>query len=94
MAEGTDLAKPEPIPGGVYQHLHAVKRVRLDHIAERIRARLATAEESRLLNMAKRGAVLNLLLVVYDADDRPLEVVDAVLPGDLHELEDLYPFSA
>lgn len=94
VAEGTDLAKPEPIPGGVYQHLHAVKRVRLDHIAERIRARLATAEESRLLNMAKRGAVLNLLLVVYDADDRPLEVVDAVLPGDLHELEDLYPFSA
>lgn len=94
VAEGTDLAKPAPIPGGVYQHLHAVKRVRLDHIAERIRARLATAEESRLLNMAKRGAVLNLLLVVYDADDRPLEVVDAVLPGDLHELEDLYPFSA
>lgn len=94
VAEGTDLAKPEPIPGGVYQHLHAVKRVRLDHIAERIRARLATAEESRLLNMAKRGAVLNLLLVVYDADDQPLEVVDAVLPGDLHELEDLYPFSA
>lgn len=94
VAEGTDLAKPEPIPGGVYQHLHAVKRVRLDHIAEHIRARLATAEESRLLNMAKRGAVLNLLLVVYDADDQPLEVVDAVLPGDLHELEDLYPFSA
>jgi GntR family transcriptional regulator len=58
------------------------------------RARLATAEESRLLNTAKRGAVLNLLLAVYGADDRPLEVVDAVLPGDLHELEDLYPFSA
>jgi hypothetical protein len=44
--------------------------------------------------MAKRGAVLNLLLAVYDADDRPLEVVDAVLPGDVHELEDLYPFSS
>ena len=73
--------------------MHAVKRVRFDHVAERIRARLATAEESRLLNMAKRGAVLNLLLAVYDADDRPLEVVDAVLPGDVHELEDLYPFS-
>jgi len=94
VAEGTDLAKPGPVPGGVHQHLHAVKRVRFDHVAERIRARLATAEESRLLNMAKRGAVLNLLLAVYDADDRPLEVVDAVLPGDLHELEDLYPFSA
>ncbi len=93
VAEGTDLAKPEPVPGGIHQHLHAVKRVRLDHVAERIRARLATAEESRLLKIAKRSAVLNLLLAVYDADDRPLEVVDAVLPGDLHELEDLYPFS-
>jgi GntR family transcriptional regulator len=94
VAEGTDLAKAEPIPGGVHAHLHVVKRVRFDHVAERIRARLATAEESRLLNMAKRGAVLNLLLAVYDADDRPLEVVDAVLPGDVHELEDLYPFSS
>jgi hypothetical protein len=43
--------------------------------------------------MAKRAAVLNLLLTVYDADDRPLQVVDAVLPGDLHELDDLYPFA-
>lgn len=94
VAEGTDLAKPEPIPGGVHQHLHAVKRVRFDHVAERIRSRLTTAEESRLLKIAKRSPVLNLLLAVYDADDRPLEVVDAVLPGDLHELEDLYPFSA
>lgn len=94
VAEGTDLAQAEPIPGGIHQHLHAVKRVRFDHVAERIRARLATADESRLLKIATRSAVLNLLLAVYDADDRPLEVVDAVLPGDLHELEDLYPFSA
>jgi DNA-binding GntR family transcriptional regulator len=94
VAEGTDLARSGPVPGGSHQHLHAVKRLRFDHVAERIRSRLATAEESRLLKIAKRSAVLNLLLVVYDADDRPLEVVDAVLPGDLHELEDLYPFSA
>ena len=81
------------VPGGIHQHLHAVKRVRFDHVAERIRARLATADESRLLKMARRAAVLNLLLTVYDADDRPLQVVDAVLPGDLHELDDLYPFA-
>jgi GntR family transcriptional regulator len=93
VAEGTDLAKPDPVPGGIHQHLHALKRLRFDHVAERIRARLATAEESRLLKIGKRAPVLNLLLTVYDADDRPLQVVDAVLPGDLHELEDLYPFS-
>jgi GntR family transcriptional regulator len=93
VAEGTDLTKASAVPGGVHQHLHAVKRLRFDHVAERIRARLATAEESRVLKIGRRAAVLNLLLTVYDADDRPLEVVDAVLPGDLHELADLYPFS-
>jgi GntR family transcriptional regulator len=94
VAEGTDLIRPEPLPGGVYQHLHAVKRLRFDHIAERIRARAATAEESRLLKLRKQAAVLNLILTVYDAEDRPLQLVDAVFPGDLHELEDVYPFSA
>jgi len=93
VAEGTDLARAEPVPGGIHQHLHAVKRIRFDHVAERIRSRLATADESRQLKIGKRTAVLNLLLAVYDADDRPVQVVDAVLPGDLHELEDLYPFA-
>ena len=64
-------ARAEAVPGGIHQHLHAVKRVRFDHVAERIRSRLATAEESRLLKIGKRTAVLNLLLAVYDADDRP-----------------------
>ncbi len=94
VAEGTDLIKPEPLAGGVYQHLHALKRLRFDHVAERIRARSATAEESRLLKIGKQAAVLNLVLTVYDAEDHPLQVVDAVFPGDLHELEDVYPFSA
>jgi len=62
-------------------------------VAERVRARLVTAEEARLLKVGKQSAALNLLLTVYDAEDRPLQVVDAVLPGDLHELEDVYPFA-
>jgi GntR family transcriptional regulator len=62
-------------------------------VAERIRARQITPEESRLLKVGKQTPVLNLLLTVYDAEDRPLQVVDAVLPGDLHELDDVYPFA-
>jgi DNA-binding GntR family transcriptional regulator len=93
VAEGTDLANDQLLPAGIYQHLHAVKRLRFDHVAERIRARLVTAEESRLLKVGKQTAALNLLLTVYDAEDRPLQVVDAVLPGDLHELDDVYPFA-
>jgi GntR family transcriptional regulator len=93
VAEGTDLTRPEALPGGIHQHLHAVKRLRFDHVAERIRARQITPEEARLLKVGKQTPVLNLLLTVYDAEDRPLQVVDAVLPGDLHELEDVYPFA-
>ena len=93
VAEGTDLGLAQPPPGGIYQHLHAVKRLRFDHVAERVRARLVTAEEARLLKVGKQTAALNLFLTVYDAEDRPLQVVDAVLPGDLHELEDVYPFA-
>jgi GntR family transcriptional regulator len=93
VAEGTDLGNDQLLPAGIYQHLHAVKRLRFDHVAERIRARLVTSEESRLLRVGKQTAALNLLLTVYDAEDRPLQVVDAVLPGDLHELDDVYPFA-
>jgi len=93
VAEGTDLGQAQPLPGGIYQHLHAVKRLRFDHVAERVRARLVTTEESRLLKVGKQTAALNLFLTVYNAEDRPLQVVDAVLPGDLHELEDVYPFA-
>jgi len=94
VAEGTDLTEARSLPGGIYQHLHAVKRLRFDHVAERIRARMLTAEESRLLKVGKQTAALNLFLTVYDAEDRPLQVVDALLPGDMHELEDVYPFAA
>jgi DNA-binding GntR family transcriptional regulator len=92
LAEGTELAEDRALAVPVHRHLHATKRVRFDHVAERISARLASAEESRLLGMARRAAVLVVIVTVYDADDRPLMVSDIVMPGDLHELFDAYPF--
>lgn len=90
VAEGTDLADARLLTGGVRQHLQAVKHVRFARIRERVRSRLATDEESRLLKLTAPAAVLNLLVVVLDGEGQPVEVVDAVLPGDLHELDAEY----
>jgi GntR family transcriptional regulator len=92
LAEGTVLTENRPMTKPVHQILHAARQARFDHVAERISARLASAEESRLLGMARRAAVLIVIMTAYDADDRPLMVADTVMPGDLHELHDVYPF--
>lgn len=91
VAEGTDLGEARLLNTGVRQHLQAIKHLRFSRIRERTRARLATNEESRHLKLTSPASVLNLLVVALDASDRPLEVVDAVFPGDLHELEAAYP---
>ena len=91
VADGTDLADARLLTGGVRQHLQAVKHIRFSRIRERVRSRLATDEEARLLGLTSPAPVLNLLVVALDADGQPVQVVDAVLPGDLHELDAEYP---
>jgi DNA-binding GntR family transcriptional regulator len=90
LAYGTDLDKPEALPGGIRQHLASVRHVRVDHITERLTARLPTTEEARLLGIKKGAPVLGVLAIVADAADAPILVADVVLVGGLHELEDVY----
>src|SRR6266568_1995346 len=45
LAAGTLLATSEPIAEGIREHLRARKRARVDHLSERITARLPTTEE-------------------------------------------------
>jgi len=91
LAAGTLLASPEPIPEGVREHLRARKRARADHLTERVTARLPTAEEARLLGIPRRTPVLAVLVTARDSTGHVLQVADAVLPADRHELEDTYP---
>ena len=51
LAQGTDVASPVPLVGGLLRHLADRKGVAFDHATERISARAATAEESRLLEI-------------------------------------------
>lgn len=91
IALGTDLDKPEPLRHGIRQHLQAVKHLRFDHITERLTARNPTKEETELLGSPK--PVLGVLATVHDAAGAVLLVISSALPGDLHELQDVYQVS-
>jgi DNA-binding GntR family transcriptional regulator len=91
VAAGTLLDSPDPIGEGIAEHLRARKRLRADHLTERVTARLPTAEEATALSIPRRTPVLGVLVVAHDAAGAVLQVADAVLPGDRHELEDTYP---
>ena len=93
LASGTSLASPDLLNESIRQHLQVRKKVRFDHAVERISARQPTGEEAALLQVASDTPVLNVIVAVYDATARPLQVVDIVLPGDRHEIHDAYPFT-
>jgi GntR family transcriptional regulator len=92
LAAGTDLASPDLLDESMRHHLRARKKVRFDHATERITARRPVGEESALLRVGPDEPVLGLVVAVYDAHKKPLQVVDLVLPGERHELRDAYPF--
>jgi DNA-binding GntR family transcriptional regulator len=93
LAKGTDLAAPDLLNESIRHHLQAKKRVRFDHAVERISARRPDGEEAALLRVSPDAPLLNVILTVYDAAARPLQVTDIVLPGDRHEIHDAYPFT-
>ncbi len=90
IADGTDLGKADPLVSGIRQHLQAIKHARVDHIVERLSARLPDPREAELLQIAAGSPVLEVTATVHDASDVLLLIVAIALPGELHELEDSY----
>lgn len=93
LATGTALASPEPLGEGIRRHLQQRKGVRLDHAVERVIARAANADEAAVLKIPQGAPVLNVLVTGHDANGVARQLVDAVLPGDRHELRDVYPLT-
>ncbi|MEU8251261.1 GntR family transcriptional regulator [Nonomuraea sp. NPDC048916] len=87
---GMGLDASELLTTGVRQHLHAMKGLQLQHVSERLSARHPSTEEAKLLELRKTAPVLGVLASVFNGGGNPVLVVDLVLPGDLHELEDAY----
>ncbi|MFG1879365.1 GntR family transcriptional regulator [Sphaerisporangium sp. NPDC049003] len=91
VAEGTTLAASAELPQGVRRLVESAAGVGLDHIIEHLTARNPTKEERDLLGVSASAALLDLYAVACDATGRPWVVLQTVLPGDRHELEDAYP---
>ncbi|MFG2091876.1 MULTISPECIES: GntR family transcriptional regulator [unclassified Spirillospora] len=87
---GTDLDKPEPLPVGLRDHLRTVRGLRIDHITERLTARLPAGDEAKLLGIKESEPVLATLASLHDASHAVQFVAQVVMPGSLHELEDVY----
>ncbi|MBQ0983071.1 GntR family transcriptional regulator [Streptomyces sp. F63] len=90
LAKGTDLADSAPLQESLRDHVESRKRVRFDHVTERVSARLPSKEEAELLGLVKGEPVLSVLVVACDVSGRALQVTDVLLPADRQELEDTY----
>jgi GntR family transcriptional regulator len=93
VAEGTDLAGSEPLHGGVRGHLSRRKGIRVDHVLEQVTARHPTSQEAKLLGVGRSAAMLAMYVAARDASGEPVLVLEVVMPGDRHELEDVYQVS-
>lgn len=91
LAEGTGVGSEDTMPEGLLRHVASRKRLKFDHVTERISARLPSAEEAELLQVRKSDPVLTVLLVICDRSATPLLAVDVLLPASRHDLEDVYP---
>ncbi|MCF3134510.1 GntR family transcriptional regulator [Streptomyces olivochromogenes] len=90
LAEGTGLASDEALSGSVREHLEARRKVRFDHVTERVSARLPEASEAEFLALPEGVPVLSVLVIACDATGQVLQVSDVLLPADRQELEDTY----
>ncbi|MFJ4785694.1 GntR family transcriptional regulator [Streptomyces sp. NPDC088794] len=90
LVDGTELASPKPLAVGAREHLEGRKKVRFDHVTERVSARLPDAVESELLGLSDGVPVLSVLVIARDASGQALQVSDVLLPADGQELEDTY----
>jgi GntR family transcriptional regulator len=74
----------------VREHLEARKKIRFDHVTERVSARLPEALEAGLLGLPDGVPVLSVLVIACDASGQALQVSEVLLPADRQELEDTY----
>ncbi|MBO7936326.1 GntR family transcriptional regulator [Streptomyces sp. S9] len=90
LVEGTELESADLLSGGTRAHLEVRKKIRFDHVTERVSARLPEAAEAELLNLPDSVPVLSVLIIACDASGQALQVSDVLLPADRQELEDTY----
>lgn len=87
------LLEPERLRGGTAKYLAEITGQEPAYARDQVAARLATAEERRLLELTRPAAVLVYRLTVYDAADAPLQFDDATYPPDRWAFRQEYSLS-
>jgi DNA-binding GntR family transcriptional regulator len=90
VARSSGLDQSERLTVPIRQLVQAGTGTRLVHVVERLSARRPTAAEAKPLSISKAAPVFGVLASVHDGDGRALLVVELVLPGELHDLEETY----
>jgi DNA-binding GntR family transcriptional regulator len=93
LADGTGLGSPEPLHGGVRGHLARRRDIRIDHVLQQVTARHPTAREAALLGTGTDTPMLAMYVTAREASGAAVLVLEVVMPGDRHELEDAYQIS-
>lgn len=81
IALGTQIAEPNPGPGGIYARLEELGH-QLDHFEEEIRARMPSPTEVKTLQLAAGVPVIHLIRTAFDTAGRAVEVCDTVMAAD------------
>ncbi len=85
LARGTQIAEPNPGPGGIYARLEELGH-RLDHFDEEVRARMPSPAEVKTLRLSSGVPVISLFRTAYDTEGRAVEVCDTVMAADAYVL--------
>ncbi len=87
------LLEPERLRGGTAKYLTEITGREAVYARDQVAARLASAEERRLLELSRPAAVLVYRLTVFDQGDAPLQFDDATYPPDRWAFRQEYPLS-
>ncbi|MEV5448172.1 GntR family transcriptional regulator, partial [Streptomyces sp. NPDC052644] len=93
IAVGTDITKPDPIPGGLLDLIARHKGLRADYATERMTARRVNEAEAVALDVPADESVLSVVITVHQASGDPIMASVLVMPGSRHEIEDTYALS-
>lgn len=85
LAKGTQLAKPNTGPGGVYARLEENGN-RLARFAEEVTARMPSPEEARALRLVAGVPVITMVRTAFDTNGTAVEVCDTVMASDRYVL--------
>jgi GntR family transcriptional regulator len=89
--QAPDLLLPERLRGGVGKYIGKMTGRQSTYARDQVAARLASADERRLLELPEPAAVLVYRLTAYDAADAPVHFDDSVYPSDRWAFRQEYP---